>query len=107
MDESSASYGRSVTSPSCAAGAVLTGAYGRLFRGATGAPGQGWDTGCRGASHRGASLSGTGRFVIGAAIGLALGIAVALATDIPFAPEVGAVVGGLLGWLSSRGPASG
>jgi hypothetical protein len=45
---------------------------------------------------------------VGAVIGLALGIVVSLTTDIPLAPEVGgfegfthgAVLGGLVGWLS-------
>jgi hypothetical protein len=40
--------------------------------------------------------------VLGAVIGLALGILVAVATDIPLAPEVGAVLGGLAGWLWRR-----
>jgi hypothetical protein len=40
--------------------------------------------------------------VIGAGVGLALGIVVALTTEVPLAPEVGVVVGGLLGWLASR-----
>jgi hypothetical protein len=40
--------------------------------------------------------------VLGAVIGLALGILASVATDLPFAPEVGAVLGGLIGWLSNR-----
>src|SRR4029079_13016068 len=40
----------------------------------------------------------------GAAIGLALGILVSVTTDLPLAPEVGAVLGGLIGWLSRRNP---
>jgi hypothetical protein len=39
--------------------------------------------------------------VVGAVIGLAIGIAVTLTTDVPLAPEVGAVLGGLVGWLSA------
>ena len=39
---------------------------------------------------------------LGAAFGLVLGIVVALATDLPLAPEVGLVVGGVFGWLASR-----
>jgi hypothetical protein len=39
---------------------------------------------------------------VGAVVGLALGIVVSLTTDVPLAPEVGAVLGGLVGWLSSR-----
>jgi hypothetical protein len=42
---------------------------------------------------------------IGAVLGLALGIVVGVATDIPLAPEVGLVLGGLLGWLWRRGRA--
>lgn len=41
---------------------------------------------------------------VGALIGLALGIVVSVTTDIPLAPEGGAVLGGLLGWLARRGP---
>jgi cobalamin synthase len=40
--------------------------------------------------------------VIGAVVGLALGILVSVTADIPFAPEVGLVLGGLVGWLSRR-----
>jgi hypothetical protein len=39
---------------------------------------------------------------VGALIGLALGIVVSLLTDVPLAPEVGVVLGALVGWLSSR-----
>jgi hypothetical protein len=39
---------------------------------------------------------------VGAGIGLALGILVSVTTDIPLAPEVGLVLGGLVGWLSRR-----
>ena len=39
---------------------------------------------------------------LGAVLGLALGIVVSLTTDLPFAPEVGLVLGALLGWLSRR-----
>jgi hypothetical protein len=45
------------------------------------------------------------RMSVGAAIvvvGLALGIVVSVTTDVPLAPEVGAVLGGLVGWLSTR-----
>jgi hypothetical protein len=40
--------------------------------------------------------------VVGAVIGLALGILVSVTTDIPLAPEVGLVLGALIGWLSRR-----
>lgn len=39
---------------------------------------------------------------LGAVLGLALGIVVSLTTDVPLAPEVGLVLGALLGWLSRR-----
>jgi hypothetical protein len=49
------------------------------------------------------SARGTWLFVVvGAVIGLALGILVSVITDVPFAPEVGLVLGALLGWLSRR-----
>jgi hypothetical protein len=41
--------------------------------------------------------------VLGAAIGLALGIVVSVTTDVPFAPEVGLLLGGLVGWFSGAG----
>ena len=47
-------------------------------------------------------LSGGVAIAIGAAIGLVVGILVAIGTDIPLAPEGGLVLGGLVGWLSSR-----
>jgi ElaB/YqjD/DUF883 family membrane-anchored ribosome-binding protein len=40
--------------------------------------------------------------VVGAVIGLALGILVSVTTDIPLAPEVGLLLGALVGWLSRR-----
>jgi hypothetical protein len=39
---------------------------------------------------------------VGAVIGLALGVIVSLTTDVPLAPEVGVVLGALVGWLSGR-----
>jgi hypothetical protein len=39
---------------------------------------------------------------LGAVLGLALGIVVSVTTEVPFAPEVGLVLGGLVGWLSRR-----
>ena len=38
---------------------------------------------------------------IGAVAGLALGILVSVTTDLPLAPEVGLLLGGLAGWLLS------
>jgi hypothetical protein len=40
---------------------------------------------------------------VGAAAGLALGILIAVTTDVPLAPEVGLVLGALVGWLLRRG----
>jgi hypothetical protein len=45
------------------------------------------------------------RIVIGALVGLALGILVSVTTDLPLAPEVGLLLGVLVGWLSQRKPA--
>jgi hypothetical protein len=39
-----------------------------------------------------------GFLAIGAAVGLTVGILVAAATDVPFAPEIGLVVGGGVAW---------
>ena len=39
---------------------------------------------------------------IGAVAGLALGILVSVTTDIPLAPEIGLVLGAVVGWLSRR-----
>ena len=39
---------------------------------------------------------------IGAVVGLALGIFVSVTTDLPLAPEIGLVLGALVGWLSRR-----
>jgi hypothetical protein len=40
---------------------------------------------------------------VGAVTGLALGILISVTTDVPLAPEVGLVLGALVGWLSRRG----
>jgi hypothetical protein len=40
--------------------------------------------------------------VLGAAVGVAIGILVSVATDVPFAPEAGLLLGGLVGWFSGR-----
>ena len=51
----------------------------------------------------GNSARGTWFFlVVGAVVGVALGILVSATTDVPFAPEVGLVLGALVGWLSRR-----
>jgi hypothetical protein len=39
---------------------------------------------------------------VGAVAGLALGIVVSVTTDVPLAPEIGLVLGALVGWLSRR-----
>jgi hypothetical protein len=39
---------------------------------------------------------------IGAVVGLAIGIVISVTTDVPLAPEVGLVLGGVVGWLASR-----
>jgi hypothetical protein len=44
---------------------------------------------------------------MGAAIGLALGVIVSLTTDVPFAPEVGLLLGLFVGWLWRRRGSSG
>jgi uncharacterized membrane-anchored protein YhcB (DUF1043 family) len=39
---------------------------------------------------------------VGLAVGLALGILVSVTTDVPFAPEIGVVVGAAAGWTLHR-----
>ena len=39
---------------------------------------------------------------IGALAGLALGIVVSVTTDVPLAPEIGLLLGGVAGWLVGR-----
>ena len=39
---------------------------------------------------------------VGAVIGLALGILISVTTGVPLTPEVGLVLGALVGWLSRR-----
>jgi hypothetical protein len=41
--------------------------------------------------------------VLGAVVGVALGILVSVTTDVPFAPEAGLLLGGLVGWFSGAG----
>ena len=43
------------------------------------------------------------RSSLGAAVGVALGILVSVTTDVPFAPEIGLLLGGLAGWFSAAG----
>jgi len=40
--------------------------------------------------------------VVGAVVGLVLGILVSVTTDVPFAPEAGLLLGGLVGWFARR-----
>jgi len=40
---------------------------------------------------------------VGAAVGVALGILVSVTTAVPFAPEAGLLLGGLVGWFSAAG----
>lgn len=41
--------------------------------------------------------------VLGAVVGAAVGLLVGVTTDVPFAPEAGLVLGGLVGWFSAAG----
>lgn len=41
--------------------------------------------------------------LLGAVVGVALGILVSVTTDVPFAPEAGLLLGGLVGWFSGAG----
>ena len=41
--------------------------------------------------------------VLGAAVGVALGILVSVTTDVPFAPEIGLLLGALVAWFSATG----
>lgn len=43
---------------------------------------------------------------VAAVTGLALGILVSVTTDVPLAPEAGALLGALAGWLAARETAS-
>ena len=47
-------------------------------------------------------VSAGAAIAIGAAVGLVLGILISIATDLPLAPEVGALLGGVVGWLATR-----
>ena len=54
----------------------------------------------------GEATSGSGRtwlfLVVGGVVGLGLGIVVSVTTDVPFAPEIGLVVGLAVGWITRR-----
>jgi hypothetical protein len=54
----------------------------------------------------GEATSGSGRtwlfLVIGGVIGLGLGIVVSVTTDVPFAPEIGLIVGVAVSWIARR-----
>ena len=39
---------------------------------------------------------------VGAVVGLALGILASVTTDIPLAPEIGLLLGALVGWLARQ-----
>ena len=57
----------------------------------------------------GEATSSSGRtwlfLVIGGVIGLGLGIIVSVTTDVPFAPEIGLLVGAAVGWIARRSTA--
>jgi hypothetical protein len=53
-------------------------------------------------AHRLARVSVGAAIALGAVLGLVLGIVVSVATDVPLAPEIGLVLGALVGWLSRR-----
>jgi hypothetical protein len=59
----------------------------------------------------GEATSSSGRtwlfLVIGGAIGLGLGVVVSVTTDVPFAPEIGLVVGVAVGWIARRSTVTG
>src|SRR4051794_15074887 len=69
-------------------------------------PGRSAPGNCRPASgpleRRLARMSVGAAIAIGALVGLALGILVSVTTDVPLAPEIGLVLGALVGWLSRR-----
>jgi hypothetical protein len=55
-----------------------------------------------GLEHTLAEVSVGAAIALGAVLGLALGIVVSVSTDVPFAPEIGLVLGALIGWLCRR-----
>jgi hypothetical protein len=40
--------------------------------------------------------------VVGAVVGAAVGVVVSVTTDVPFAPEVGLLLGAVVGWFTRR-----
>jgi hypothetical protein len=52
---------------------------------------------------KGSVMGRSAAIALGAVVGLALGILVSVTTEVPLAPEVGLVLGGLVGWLWRRG----
>jgi hypothetical protein len=48
------------------------------------------------------SMSVRAAILVGAVTGLALGIVISVTTDVPLAPEVGLLLGALVGWLARR-----
>jgi hypothetical protein len=50
-------------------------------------------------------MSAGAAIALSAAIGLVVGILVSIATDLPLMPELGLVLGGLLGWRLRPGRA--
>jgi hypothetical protein len=44
-------------------------------------------------------MSNGATVAVGAVLGLVLGVLVSLATDLPLAPEIGLLLGGLAGWV--------
>ena len=47
-------------------------------------------------------MSSGAAIATGAAVGVLVGIVVSIATDLPLAPEIGLLLGGLAGWLWRR-----
>ena len=47
-------------------------------------------------------MSNGAAIATGAAVGVLVGIVVSIATDLPLAPEIGLLLGGLAGWLWLR-----
>ena len=63
---------------------------------------RGWSLLSSGARYSLGDMSLGAAIALGAVIGLALGILVSVTTDVPLAPEIGLVLGALVGWLWRR-----